>query len=117
MCQSPGLGVCVCKEDACFLIHNTEKWVLGGDLLAEESILIECVVGDHRVIGLINDRPEVGGLENRPVCVEKSLVVAEMVWVDFVVVSDVREAFRTRHISDLLAIDCDRNWLLAVDDL
>lgn len=117
MCQSPGLGVCVSKEDACFLIHDTEKWVRRGDLLAEKSILVEYVVGDDRVVGLVNDGSEVGGLDHRAVCIEESLVVAEMVWVDLVVVADVREPLRTWHISDLLAIDCDCNWLFAVDDL
>lgn len=117
MCQSPGLGVCVCKKDACFLVHDTEKRVLGGDLLAEKSILVEYVVGDDGVVGLIDDGSEVCGLENRAVCFEKSLVVAEMIWVNLVVVADVREALGTWHISDLLAIDCDCDWLLAVDDL
>ena len=117
MCQSPGFGICVGKKQACFLVHDTEEGVLGCDLLGEETIFVEYVVGNHRVVGLVNNTSEVGRFEDWSICVEQSLVVAEMVRVNLVVVADVRKAFGTWHVSDLLAIDCDRNRLLAVDDL
>jgi hypothetical protein len=116
VCHSPGFGVCVGKEQACFLVHDAEKWMLRCDLLGEETILVENVVGDHGVIGLVNNTSEIGSFEDWSVCVEQSLMVAEMVRVDLVVVADVREAFGTWHVSDLLAVDCDRDRLLAVDD-
>ena len=116
MCQSPGFGVCVGKEQACFLVHDTEEGMLGRDLLSEETVFVKHVVGNHRVVGLVNNTSKVGRLEDWSICVEQSLVVAKMIRVDFVVVANVREAFGTWHVSDLLAIYCDRNRLLAVDD-
>ena len=117
MCQSPGLGVCVCKEQACFLVHDAEEGMLRRDLLGEEAILVEHMVGDYRIVGLVDNAAEVGRLEDGSVCVEQSLVIAKMVRVDLIVVADIREAFGAWHVSDLLPINCDRNWLLAVDDL
>jgi hypothetical protein len=117
MCQPPGFSVCVSEEQACFLVHNAEKWMLGCNLLGEEAILVENVVGDHRVVGLVDITSEIGSFEDWSVCVEESLMVTKMIRKNLVVVANVREAFGTWHISDLLSINCDRDRLLAANDL
>lgn len=83
----PGRAACVCKEHACFLIFDRIQWVIRIDVFREEVRLGEHNLCKLGIIDLVAGSPHVGFLKDRPISIEKTLVVSKMVWKDLKVVS------------------------------
>lgn len=90
MCDLPCLGIGITQENASFLVLDGVQGVVLVDLLGEEVGLGEdhcCYCG---VVGQVCDTAETLSLDKGSIGLEQTLVVAQVVGVDFEVVSNVR---------------------------
>jgi hypothetical protein len=87
------------------------------DLFGEKVGLGKDNCGDSWVICLICYTAEIGCLDDWAVLFEETLVVAEVVWVDFEEISNIGETLRAWCITDSVSIYGDGDGSVGRSDL
>lgn len=97
----------VSQENSSSWCFDPGKGVCGIDFLCKEFRLSESNSCDLWIIGLIDGSSQSSGLDQWSKLLEETLVIAEVVGINFKVIADIWQRARRWWITDLISVNCD----------
>jgi hypothetical protein len=112
VCNLPLRCICVSQENTRLRCLDTVQRMRLSNLLSKEVRLSECNRCNVWVVRVVDGSTHVRCLEKRPILLEQTLVVAQMVREHFEEVADVGEALGSGNGADRMSIYGDSNGFL-----